>query len=244
MKSALVIFPYYGRAGGWIALAGKRFPLDEIYGFSTLWLTGTHFHFIREIPMFARYEVRSQIVGWDHKWVRPSSPSIFSTALSMHLPFRITVLYRPSLRHTSQARPTRVPIQNRGIIVVRVRVFQKWHPSEFCLRRSLSVDPYPLDTTRKLDALPFERKLAGDTLPPRRCHRRHQCFRRCRCLGRRGEGARAGRRDAALRLRERDGVQIWENHGPARACACGRGARCDARTGHQGACACARARPR
>ncbi|KAH9983048.1 hypothetical protein BJV74DRAFT_777907 [Russula compacta] len=50
MKSALAIFPYYGRAGGWIALAG------------------THFHFIREIPMFARYEVRSQIVGWDHKW--------------------------------------------------------------------------------------------------------------------------------------------------------------------------------
>ena len=38
---------------------------------------GTHFHFIREIPILAFYEVRSQIVGWDHKWVR-------------HTPFRIS----------------------------------------------------------------------------------------------------------------------------------------------------------
>jgi acyl-CoA thioesterase FadM len=51
MKSALIIFPYYARTGGWIALAA------------------THFHFIREIPFFARYEIRSQIVGWDHKWL-------------------------------------------------------------------------------------------------------------------------------------------------------------------------------
>lgn len=32
--------------------------------------SGTHFHFIREIPILAKYEVRSQIAGWDHKWVR------------------------------------------------------------------------------------------------------------------------------------------------------------------------------
>ncbi|KAH9035170.1 hypothetical protein EDB83DRAFT_2525126 [Lactarius deliciosus] len=32
-------------------------------------LARTHFQFLREIPMFARYEVRSQIVGWDHKWL-------------------------------------------------------------------------------------------------------------------------------------------------------------------------------
>ncbi|KAI0267896.1 hypothetical protein BGY98DRAFT_1101856 [Russula aff. rugulosa BPL654] len=51
MKSALMLFPYYVRTGGWIALAG------------------THFHFIREIPILARYEVRSQIVGWDQKWL-------------------------------------------------------------------------------------------------------------------------------------------------------------------------------
>jgi len=51
MKSALVLFPYYVRTGGWIALAG------------------THFHFIREIPILARYEIRSQIVGWDQKWL-------------------------------------------------------------------------------------------------------------------------------------------------------------------------------
>jgi len=50
MKSALMICPYYVRTGGWIALAG------------------THFHFIREIPMFVQYEIRSQIVGWDRKW--------------------------------------------------------------------------------------------------------------------------------------------------------------------------------
>jgi len=32
-------------------------------------LEGTQFHFLREIPMFASYEVRTQIVAWDHKWM-------------------------------------------------------------------------------------------------------------------------------------------------------------------------------
>jgi len=50
-NSVLNIFPSFVLAGGGIALAG------------------THFQFLREIPMFARYEVRSQIVGWDHKWL-------------------------------------------------------------------------------------------------------------------------------------------------------------------------------
>ncbi|KAI0301515.1 hypothetical protein B0F90DRAFT_1628508 [Multifurca ochricompacta] len=51
MNSALSYFLYFARSGGWIGLAA------------------THFHFLREIPMFARYEVRSQIVGWDRKWL-------------------------------------------------------------------------------------------------------------------------------------------------------------------------------
>jgi hypothetical protein len=74
MKSALMIFPYYVRTGGWIALAGKRFlssPKEKTKPTARFTCSpGTHFHFIREIPILARYEVRSQIVGWDHKWVR------------------------------------------------------------------------------------------------------------------------------------------------------------------------------
>ncbi|KAH9170385.1 hypothetical protein EDB89DRAFT_1978700 [Lactarius sanguifluus] len=50
-NSVLHIFPSFVLAGGGFALAG------------------THFQFLREIPMFARYEVRSQIVGWDQKWL-------------------------------------------------------------------------------------------------------------------------------------------------------------------------------
>jgi hypothetical protein len=50
MNSAVYIFPSFVLAGGRVALAGS------------------HFQFLREIPMLARYEVRSQIAGWDHKW--------------------------------------------------------------------------------------------------------------------------------------------------------------------------------
>ena len=35
-------------------------------------LAATHYNFIREIPMFALYEVRLGIQSWDHKWVRVS----------------------------------------------------------------------------------------------------------------------------------------------------------------------------
>jgi hypothetical protein len=46
----------------------------------------THFDFIREIPIWAKYEVRITIGAWDHKWVRANilsstnhhSPHIFS----------------------------------------------------------------------------------------------------------------------------------------------------------------------
>jgi len=32
-------------------------------------LGATHYHFIREIPMLHRYEVRMRYVGWDNKWL-------------------------------------------------------------------------------------------------------------------------------------------------------------------------------
>ena len=34
-----------------------------------LTVSATHYHFIREIPLFARYEVRISIASWDDKWV-------------------------------------------------------------------------------------------------------------------------------------------------------------------------------
>ncbi|KAJ7438948.1 hypothetical protein B0H11DRAFT_2103477 [Mycena galericulata] len=50
-RLALKAFPNLFRCGAWIALAA------------------THYHFIREIPLFARYEVRTNIGAWDGKWV-------------------------------------------------------------------------------------------------------------------------------------------------------------------------------
>ncbi|KAI9445859.1 hypothetical protein BJY52DRAFT_1127893 [Lactarius psammicola] len=77
-NSVLYIFPSFVLAGGGIALAG------------------THFQFLREIPMFARYEVRSQIVGWDHKWLyvvhrfvshhKPASRRSAPTVINDHTP--------------------------------------------------------------------------------------------------------------------------------------------------------------
>ncbi|TEB27137.1 hypothetical protein FA13DRAFT_960169 [Coprinellus micaceus] len=49
-KAAIVYFPNLFRERGWIPLAA------------------THFHFIREIPILAPYEIRSRIVAWDQKW--------------------------------------------------------------------------------------------------------------------------------------------------------------------------------
>ncbi|RXW19049.1 hypothetical protein EST38_g6813 [Candolleomyces aberdarensis] len=49
-KAAIEMFPMLFRETGWIPLAG------------------THFHFIREIPILASYEVRSRIAAWDSKW--------------------------------------------------------------------------------------------------------------------------------------------------------------------------------
>jgi len=50
-KAALGMFPMFFRAGGWMPLAV------------------THYHFIREIPMLAFYEVRTSVAAWDQKWL-------------------------------------------------------------------------------------------------------------------------------------------------------------------------------
>ncbi|KAJ6596258.1 hypothetical protein DFH09DRAFT_1134507 [Mycena vulgaris] len=50
-RLALATFPSLLRCGGWIPLAA------------------THYHFIREIPMLSRYEVRASIGAWDDKWI-------------------------------------------------------------------------------------------------------------------------------------------------------------------------------
>lgn len=52
MNCALECFLALFRDGGWIALGG------------------THFDYIREIPIGASYEVRSSFGSWDGKWVR------------------------------------------------------------------------------------------------------------------------------------------------------------------------------
>ncbi|KAI0696176.1 hypothetical protein BC835DRAFT_886995 [Cytidiella melzeri] len=50
-RAALRLCPTFFRAGGWIALGA------------------THFKFIREIPMFASFEMRMNLVCWDNKWL-------------------------------------------------------------------------------------------------------------------------------------------------------------------------------
>ncbi|KAJ7023262.1 hypothetical protein C8F04DRAFT_1401809 [Mycena alexandri] len=50
-RLALEIFPNIFRCGGWVPLSA------------------TYFHFIREIPMLTRYDVRTSIGAWDEKWI-------------------------------------------------------------------------------------------------------------------------------------------------------------------------------
>lgn len=50
-KAAVAMFPHFFRAGGWMALSA------------------THYHFLHEIPKFAKYEIRTSIGGWDQKWL-------------------------------------------------------------------------------------------------------------------------------------------------------------------------------
>ena len=57
------------RADGWMPLSGK-FYTKIIYYDILIFFKGTHYHFIREIPMLSCYEVRTSIAAWDQKWVR------------------------------------------------------------------------------------------------------------------------------------------------------------------------------
>ncbi|KAJ7469181.1 hypothetical protein FB451DRAFT_1255982 [Mycena latifolia] len=73
-RLALATFPNIFRCGGWVPLAA------------------THYHFIREIPMLSRYEVRASIGAWDDKWVHPPHPRP-----------------RPRQRHPRPTGPPRAP---------------------------------------------------------------------------------------------------------------------------------------
>ncbi|KAJ7079444.1 hypothetical protein B0H15DRAFT_914123 [Mycena belliarum] len=69
-RLALATFPNILRCGGRIALAGTSpHPLLYREGFTSLYLPATHYHFIREIPMLSRYEMRTSIGAWDEKWI-------------------------------------------------------------------------------------------------------------------------------------------------------------------------------
>ncbi|KAI0775056.1 hypothetical protein BD413DRAFT_532677 [Trametes elegans] len=48
---AIECCPTFFRAGGWMGLGA------------------THFSFLREIPIFSKYEIRINILSWDNKWV-------------------------------------------------------------------------------------------------------------------------------------------------------------------------------
>ncbi|KAF8547999.1 hypothetical protein OG21DRAFT_1516769 [Imleria badia] len=50
-KFGLAAWPTFVNAGGWIILGS------------------THYHFLREIPRFAGYEMNLSIGAWDHKWL-------------------------------------------------------------------------------------------------------------------------------------------------------------------------------
>ena len=179
MKCALLIFPYYVRTGGWIALAGMQVsPLPlKINENNGTFLTGTHFHFIREIPILAFYEVRSQIVGWDHKWVRHT---LSKSRFQHDRCFCSSALYRPSLCLTSQACFAHAGTQKRTVVIVR-RLCSEWQPSKskskslfkFCIGASHPGNPYALDATHKRDAFTFKRKPTSYARPLQRCRHWH-----------------------------------------------------------------------
>ncbi|KAL4244040.1 THEM6/lcsJ thioesterase [Abortiporus biennis] len=50
-KAALEMFPTFFRCGGWMALAA------------------THYKFVREIPMFTKYEIKMTMATWEDKWM-------------------------------------------------------------------------------------------------------------------------------------------------------------------------------
>lgn len=75
LQHALKCFPTLFRTGGWMALGGELLVTLHAVLFSlncsfSLFSLGTHYNFLREIPILSRYEVRVSIAAWDNKWVR------------------------------------------------------------------------------------------------------------------------------------------------------------------------------
>ncbi|KAF8957170.1 hypothetical protein BDZ97DRAFT_1847636 [Flammula alnicola] len=60
-KAAVYMFPRFFPPGGWMPLAA------------------THYHFVREIPILAAYEVRTSVAAWDQKWLYVMSKFVRKT---------------------------------------------------------------------------------------------------------------------------------------------------------------------
>lgn len=80
LKAALATCPTFFRLGGWMALGA------------------THHHFIREIPIFAHYEVRIGTAAWDQKWVFIVSRFVTKGKGKRHAPESAgrTILHTPA----------------------------------------------------------------------------------------------------------------------------------------------------
>ncbi|KAG8743798.1 hypothetical protein FRC10_011427 [Ceratobasidium sp. 414] len=91
MQACLDWFPAFFGDGGWVALGGA------------------HYHYIREIPVNASYEIRMSIGGWEDKWIylvakfvthpkqkSKSTPSSNQASTSSHPSTTIPVITTPS----------------------------------------------------------------------------------------------------------------------------------------------------
>lgn len=69
-KASLECFPAFLRSGGVFILGGSSLNVSCLSRLTEFWvILATHFTFLREIPMFSRYETRASIASWDDKWV-------------------------------------------------------------------------------------------------------------------------------------------------------------------------------
>lgn len=91
---SLTLNPTLYRCGGWVALGG------------------THFKYIREIPMLSVYEMRTSIAAWDNKWVRVSCVR-FVLVVDRLTPLQIYVVTRfvtkPKGGKKTSSRPKSTP---------------------------------------------------------------------------------------------------------------------------------------
>ncbi len=64
------VLPSSAQAAGW---ASEVSNVCAVRYFSDSPPTATHFTFLREIPMFAHYEMRVGLLTFDSKWVRSAA---------------------------------------------------------------------------------------------------------------------------------------------------------------------------